>query len=169
MSAKTQCPCGRERPLEDCCGRFIAGREPPESAEELMRSRYSAFVTHAIDYLIESHHPETLGELDRDEVRRFSEGVTWQGLDILDTVDGLASDDQGWVEFIARYVQGGEDRLHHERSLFRRHQGRWFFHSAEYPKSVPTVRTQPKIGRNDPCPCGSGKKYKRCCAGEEDA
>jgi SEC-C motif domain protein len=169
MTAKTQCPCGRKQPLEDCCGRFLSGHELPESAEELMRSRYSAFATHAIDYLIESHHPETREDLDRDEVRRFSEGVFWQGLDILDTVDGLASDEQGWVEFIARYVQDGEERLHHERSLFRRHQGRWFFHSAEYPKSVPAVRTQPKIGRNDPCPCGSGKKYKKCCAGKSDA
>jgi preprotein translocase subunit SecA len=25
------------------------------------------------------------------------------------------------------------------------------------------VRTGPKVGRNDPCPCGSGKKYKHCC------
>ena len=134
-----------------------------------MRSRYSAFVTHAIDYLFESHHPETRGELDRDEVRRFSEGGTWQGLEVLDTVDGQARVERGWVEFIARYIERGEARIHHERSLFSRHHGRWFFHSAEYPKSAPTVRTQPKIGRNDPCPCGSGKKYKKCCAGKEGA
>ena len=30
-------------------------------------------------------------------------------------------------------------------------------------ESVTVVRTTPKVGRNDPCPCGSGKKYKQCC------
>jgi SEC-C motif-containing protein len=163
MIVKDRCPCGRERALEDCCGRFVAGREAPQTAEELMRSRYSAFVTHAIDYLIATHHPETRGELSREEVRRFSEGVTWGGLQILDCVDGQPGDEQGWVEFVANYIERGEERIHHERSLFRRHQGRWYFHSAEYPKAAPVVRAQPKIGRNDPCPCGSGKKYKKCC------
>ncbi|MBQ7282414.1 MAG: SEC-C domain-containing protein, partial [Spirochaetales bacterium] len=28
---------------------------------------------------------------------------------------------------------------------------------------VQVIRTAPKVGRNDPCPCGSGKKYKNCC------
>lgn len=99
-----------------------------------MRSRYTAFATHRIDYLIASHHPETRGEVDRDEIKRWSEGVTWQGLEILGTVDGEVGDNQGWVEFIARYRERGEERIHRERSLFRRHRGPWFFHSAEHPK-----------------------------------
>ena len=34
----------------------------------------------------------------------------------------------------------------------------------EIPKvAVPVVRDAPKVGRNDPCPCGSGKKFKKCC------
>ena len=167
MDNKEQCPCGRPRQLEDCCGRFITGCELPQSAEELMRSRYTAFATHDIDYLIASHHPETRGEVDRDSVRRFSEGMTWRGLEILETVDGQAGDDQGWVEFIARYSEREEEQVHHERSLFRRHQGRWFFYSAEHPKQAPVQRAQPKVGRNEPCPCGSGKKYKKCCSAKE--
>jgi SEC-C motif-containing protein len=164
MDTKTPCPCGHQRPFEDCCGRFITGRDSPQSAEELMRSRYTAFATQQSDYLIASHHPETRGEVDRDAVRRGSERMTWRGLEILETVDGRAGDDQGWVEFIARYVERGEEQVHHERSLFRRHQGRWFFHSAESPKGTPIERAQPKVGRNEPCPCGSGKKSKKCCA-----
>jgi SEC-C motif-containing protein len=128
-----------------------------------MRSRYTAFATHQIDYLIASHHPETRGEVVRDQVKRFSEGMTWRGLEILEAADGQAGDDQGWVEFIARYREHGEDRVHHERSLFRRNQGRWYSHSAEYPTCAPARRAQPKVGRNEPCPCGSGKKYKKCC------
>lgn len=128
-----------------------------------MRSRYSAFATHHIDYLIDSHHPETRGEVDRDEIRRFSEGSRWLGLQILRTEDGQEGDERGFVEFVARYKEGGQERLHHELSLFLRHQGRWYFHSSQDPKQEPTLRAQPKIGRNVPCPCGSGKKYKKCC------
>jgi len=134
-----------------------------------MRSRYTAFATQHIDYLLDSHHPETRGEVSRDEVKRFSEGMTWRGLEILETVDGQAGDEQGWVEFVARYRERGQDRVHHERSLFRRHQGRWFFHSVDTMKRAPSQRTQPKVGRNEPCPCGSGKKYKKCCGAKESA
>jgi SEC-C motif domain protein len=164
MDATIRCPCGQQEALEDCCGRFVSGSDFPQTAEELMRSRYTAFATHQIEYLIATHHPETRGEVVRDDVRRFSEGMTWRGLEILEVVDGQAGDDQGWVEFIARYVERGAERAHHERSLFRRHQGRWFFHSVVPPSSTPSQRTQPKLGRNEPCPCGSGKKYKKCCA-----
>jgi SEC-C motif domain protein len=149
--------------LDDCCGRFITGRASPETAEQLMRSRYTAFATGQIDYLIATHHPETRGEAKREDVERFSKGSTWLGLEILSTEDGQAGDDQGFVEFIARYREHGGERIHHERSRFWRHQGRWFFHSAEYPKAAPVQCAQPKVGRNDPCPCGSGKKYKKCC------
>ena len=163
VSANAPCPCGRPEPIDDCCGRFITGQAAPESAEQLMRSRYAAFATHQIDYLITSHHPDTLREVKREDAERFSKGVTWLGLEILSTEEGQAGDDQGWVEFIARYREGGKEQIHHERSLFRRHQGRWHFHSAEYPKPAPAQRTHPKVGRNEPCPCGSGKKHKKCC------
>jgi preprotein translocase subunit SecA len=36
-------------------------------------------------------------------------------------------------------------------------------HAAGSEKPVPVQRKQPKVGRNDPCICGSGKKYKKCC------
>jgi SEC-C motif domain protein len=157
------CPCGQPANLDDCCGRFIAGHASPETAEQLMRSRYTAFATGQIGYLIATHHPETRGEVKREDVERFSQGSTWLGLEILSTEEGQAGDDQGFVEFVARYREPGGERVHHERSLFRRHQGKWFFHSAEYPKAVPVERAQPKVGRNEPCPCGSGKKHKKCC------
>lgn len=162
-----QCPCGQPKAMAECCAGFIAGHQIPETAEALMRSRYTAFATHQIDYLLASHHPETRGEVSRDDVKRFSEAMVWHRLEILETVDGQAADTEGWVEFIAHYRERGDERIHHERSLFRRHQGRWFFHSAEYPKPMPSQREKAKVGRNEPCPCGSGKKYKKCCAGAD--
>ncbi len=128
-----------------------------------MRSRYTAFVTHAVDYLISTHHPDTRGEVDREEVRRFSEGSMWLGLEVLRAQDGREGDQQGFVEFVARYSDNGAERVHHELSRFERHQGRWFFHSAQTPKQAPVQRTHPKVGRNEPCPCGSGRKHKKCC------
>lgn len=163
VSSPSTCPCGQPASLDDCCGRFLTGAAVPETALELMRSRYAAFATHAADYLIVTHHPDTRGEVQRDEVERFSRGATWLGLEVLATTDGRAGDEQGFVEFVARYRRDGDEHLHHERSLFRRHQGRWHFHSAEYPKAAPLKRAEPKVGRNVPCPCGSGKKHKKCC------
>jgi SEC-C motif-containing protein len=159
----TPCPCGLRKPLDECCGRYLAGTAIPETAEQLMRSRYAAFVTHDIDYILATHHPDTRSEAKREEVEQFSRGSVWLGLTVLSTAEGNAGDDQGFVEFIARYEQNGDECVHHERSLFRRHQGRWHFHSAEYPKPATIQRTQPKVGRNDPCPCGSRKKFKKCC------
>lgn len=163
METNRPCPCGRPLSLEKCCGRYISGEAIPETPEDLMRSRYTAFATHAIAYLVDTHHPDTRGEIDRAEVERYSRGMQWLRLDVLACEEGQAGDEQGWVEFMARFRQGKDEKLHHERSLFRRHHGRWFFHSAHEPTRAPAVREQPKVGRNQPCPCGSGKKYKKCC------
>lgn len=42
----------------------------------------------------------------------------------------------------------------------------WLDYGSESSPGVPYVRPEPKVGRNDPCPCGSGKKYKKCCLGK---
>lgn len=164
MDAKMTCPCGLGDSLDNCCGPIIEGRSFPETAEALMRARYTAFATQQIAFIITSHHPDTLGDVDRNAVARSSKGSTWLGLEVLSTEDGLAGDDQGWVEFIARHKSNGFEMVHHELSLFRRHQGRWYFHGGHQPKQETARNTQLKIGRNEPCPCGSGKKYKKCCA-----
>ena len=76
---------------------------------------------------------------------------------------GGENDDEGYVEFIAHYSANGQTVEHHEHSYFKRLDGEWKFIDGEIESGVPYVREEPKIGRNDPCPCGSGKKYKKCC------
>jgi SEC-C motif domain protein len=66
------------------------------------------------------------------------------------------------VEFVARYRMGGAEHAHHERATFQRHDGRWYFEDGDIVKARPVVREAPKVGRNEPCPCGSGKKFKKC-------
>lgn len=129
-----------------------------------MRSRYSAYVVKNIDYLGASLHPDHRGDWDRDGTRDWAENAEWLGLEIVSTEAGGEDDDSGTVEFIANMGnRGGKARKHHEISTFQRVDGRWYYVDGGPPK-VDTVRhEQPKVGRNDACPCGSGKKYKKCC------
>ncbi|MHC4079196.1 MAG: YchJ family protein [Planctomycetota bacterium] len=157
----TQCPCGTGRAYDDCCGPQIAGETFAPTAEALMRSRYTAYSLGKIDHVGNTHDPETRGEFDAKEAREWSEKAEWHGLEILSTGGGGELDSEGTVEFVARYDINGQNIEHHEIAEFRRDGGRWYFRDG---KEVPITvrRDQPKVGRNDPCPCGSGKKHKKC-------
>ena len=156
------CPCGNALPYEECCAPFHQGEKTPETAEALMRSRYSAFVQLLPDYLIETHDPQTRGEINRDDIEEWARESQWEGLEILDTHKGGPGDKQGVVEFKAHYSVQGHQYVHHERSDFTFKDGKWYYTSGEVFQETIT-RSTPKVGRNDPCPCGSGKKYKKCC------
>jgi len=160
---RVHCPCGNDVPLDDCCGRFIRAGELPETAEQLMRARYTAYTMQEVDYIIATHVADGEGDVDRASTEKWAAESQWLGLEIVDTVAGGAGDDRGEVEFIARYRLQGTEAAHHERGRFQRVDGRWLYLDGEMVKPKPTVRATPKVGRNDPCPCGSGFKYKKCC------
>lgn len=162
------CPCGSGRTLAECCQPVIAGTVPAATAEALMRSRYSAFVLGEVDYILESNHSSTRDQVDRDEIERWSRESQWQGLEVLDTQQGGEHDDSGVVDFHARYVLDETPHDHFERATFRRENGVWRFLDAKAITHEPIRREGDKVGRNDPCPCGSGRKYKKCC-GAADA
>ena len=146
------CPCGSGIALDDCCGKWHQG-QPAPSAERLMRSRYSAYSLGLIDYLVATTLPAQQAALDRDSMRAWSLGSTWLGLE----VEGSELiDTHAFVTFTARWHDGDGEHRHRERSAFVQQAGRWYFID-------PTVPL--KAGRNDPCPCGSGQKFKKCCAG----
>lgn len=127
-----------------------------------MRSRYSAYVTGKLDYIENTCTPEALKDFDRAEAQQFIDGATWQGLEVLSKVDGGPDDQTGQVEYVFRYTFGGQASACHELSTFVRRDGAWVYHDCITPKPEPARVEQ--IGRNDPCPCGSGKKYKKCCS-----
>ena len=146
------CACGSGIALDDCCGKWHQG-QPAPSAERLMRSRYSAYTLGLIDYLVATTLPAQQAALDRDSMRAWSLGSTWLGLE----VEGSELiDTHAFVTFTARWHDGDGEHRHRERSAFVQQAGRWYFID-------PTVPL--KAGRNDPCPCGSGQKFKKCCAG----
>ena len=154
------CPCGSGRDLNDCCAPLHAGKPAP-TAEALMRSRYTAFVLNKMDYLDKTATPEM-----REESGSFDPGAMpqWLGLQIIRTVEGGPNDDVGMVEFTVQYKWKGQQFSRHELSDFRRVDGAWLFSGSEFnPGKKTVVREGEKTGRNDPCPCGSQKKYKKCC------
>jgi SEC-C motif-containing protein len=161
MSGET-CPCGSGKPEQACCGPYLAGERPAPTAEALMRSRYTAYVRGAIDYIVDTHDPVKREDVDRDAATKWSKQAKWLGLEIVSSAGGEA-DSEGAVEFIARYQLGGQARMHHERSRFRKEGGAWFYvDGQDGPAPRAPVRKEATAGRNDPCSCGSGKKYKRC-------
>lgn len=125
--ATQSCPCGSKRELVQCCGRFHCGEALPQTAEELMRSRYSAYVLQRIAYLRETLWPRYRPGFDEAAAARWASESNWIGLSILATEKGQAGDTNGTVLFIARYLAEGELREHRELSLFRKKSGRWYY------------------------------------------
>lgn len=157
------CPCGSEKSYEKCCRPLIEEDQPAPTAEALMRSRYSAYVKSQVDHIHDSTHPDKREGYDRDEGAAWAKKFQWQSLEIVATEGGGEGDETGTVEFIARYRNKEKASRHHEIAQFKRHEGRWYFYDGQTPTPVQSIRKGPKIGRNAPCPCGSGKKYKKCC------
>lgn len=154
------CPCGTGKSYEDCCGPYIAGTSLPPTAEALMRSRYSAFGQRAVDYLHDTLAPEARHDFDRKTTEQLCDEGQWEGLEIRTCEAGGTADEAGTVEFVATYKHADQPVVHHETGTFRKEDGRWYYvdgHMGPQPRRVV------KIGRNDPCLCGSGKKYKKCC------
>jgi SEC-C motif domain protein len=158
-----RCHCNSGLEFDSCCGPILSGEKPAATAEALMRSRYSAYACGQIDYLSESLHPNHRDDHDVAATRRWAEKADWLGLEIRSTSAGGEGDDAGEVEFIVSYRENGVVRNHHEISRFKKDAGCWYYVDGDAPKVETFKKDQPKVGRNDPCPCGSGKKYKKCC------
>ena len=119
-----------------------------------MRSRYSAYVVGDGRYLVETTHPDFRVEEDIPLIEAHAQTTRWLGLEVVSVSEDSG---RGEVEFLAYYREGDASgiRVHHERSRFALLDGRWYYQNG--------TLYETSVGRNDPCPCGSGKKYKKCC------
>lgn len=149
------CPCGSGNPLAQCCGRFHAHPGAPD-AQTLMRSRYSAYVLGDIGYLVATTLPAQQTRLDRQAIAAWSASATWLGLEVHHAQTLGGKPEHAFVSFTARWHDEAGEHVHSERSAFVQQHGRWYFIDPSVPLDV---------GRNDPCPCDSGQKFKKCCAG----
>lgn len=160
----SQCPCGSGKEYDTCCGPLIIGSQAAATAEALMRSRYAAFAMGKVEYLGESLHPDHRADYDPQATQRWADNSEWVKLEVANTSGGGKDDEQGTVEFIATYRQKGITHAHHEEGHFSRKNGIWYYADGKIVTQGTLRNEGPKVGRNDPCPCGSGKKYKKCCA-----
>lgn len=151
------CPCCSGTNYGQCCEPYITGTQEAPTAEALMRSRYVAYTQNNNDYLLATWHESTRPKDDLPA----DENINWCNLEILTTEDGTENDHTGVVEFRAKCRVKGESAGLDEASDFVKEEGRWYYVDG---RSIQPVRTrQQRVGRNEPCPCGSGKKYKKCC------
>lgn len=121
------CPCTSKSTFDKCCEPYLTGRKVPETAEILMRSRFSAYATRKVDYLIATTCEEERGKLDRKDLEGYCRTVSCISLKIAQTEAGGPQDDTGTVLFYASLQVNGKRMLHRELSRFRRENGRWVY------------------------------------------
>ena len=159
MTEINRCPCGSGAPYTACCAPVLSGQAPAVTALALMRSRYTAYVERNIPYLLRTWHPTT-----RPPVLDPATLPDWCGLEIVRTEQGREGDDEGVVEFVATALMGQRLCPLRESSRFVREAGSWLYLSGDRTGEGKQGKgSTGKVGRNDPCPCGSGKKWKKCC------
>ncbi|HEU5079067.1 MAG TPA: YchJ family metal-binding protein [Opitutaceae bacterium] len=152
------CPCGSGKLFSECCEPLLRGTRTAATAEELMRSRFTAHVAQDFAYLHRTYLPTSKTKYVEEKSTNES---PWTRL-VVHSHD--AQGDTAHVDFSAFFVDGdGPEQVLQEKAEFKRIKGEWIYTKAIRQGPAPVRSTAPKVGRNDPCPCGSGKKYKHCC------
>lgn len=153
------CPCGSGRLFGDCCDPILTGQRPAASAELLMRARFTAHVAHDFRFLHDTHRP-TAGKPYAAE--GSEPAVQWTRL-VVHSHETGSDPDKAFVDFSAYGLEAGVEKVLQEKAEFLRINGRWLYNREVRLGPAPYKAAAPKPGRNEPCPCGSGKKYKHCC------
>lgn len=141
------CPCHSQKAYESCCKPYLDDGVAAPTPLLLMRSRYCAYATARIDYIKQTMRGLALKDFNSAEALSWSKSCQWTGLHIVRHTANT-------VHYIASFIHQGKQESIDENSLFEKQDDRWYY--------VGKAKEE-KISRNAPCPCGSGKKYKRCC------
>ena len=154
MIQRIDCYCGSKKKYRYCCEPYLSDKKIPQTAEQLMRSRYTAFCRKDIQYLIDTAISSEDRSTDEQELAKTMQKTTWLGLLVVSTEQGKKQDKVGFVEFVAAF-EIDKPRQHHERSRFIKNNRRWFYIDGEI---LPDLILKGKVD----CWCGSGKKYRNC-------
>lgn len=150
------CPCGSNKNYQDCCEIIHNDHSKCDKPETLMRARYSAFVKNKVEFIDQTNIPGTK-DFDINDAKVWATQSTWDHLEVINTSENT-------VEFKAFYADDkGNNHIHHEVGHFKKQDDLWYYTEGQIVGTGPITRTSPKVGRNDPCICGSGKKFKKCC------
>lgn len=153
------CPCGTGKTLAQCCDPIITQQRPAENAEQLMRSRFTAHVARNYEHLHRTYLKTSKEPYVPDpEVG----GTDWTRL-VIHSHEPSHKPDTAFVDFTAYFRENDQEQTLQEKAEFQKIDGTWLYTRAVRQGPPPIRSTQAKVGRNDPCPCGSGKKFKQCC------
>jgi len=119
------CPCSSGKTYAECCECYHLDRIAPQTPEQLMRSRYSAYALHLIDYLWETTYPSKRYLYSKANIEKWAKANHWLKLEIVDAKKDI-------VEFKAFYQQGLKEYIHHEKSVFKKDIGKWYYFSGEH-------------------------------------
>lgn len=148
----TACPCGSGKIYPSCCGEFHQGNKIPQTAEALMRSRYSAFAVNNLSYIHDTMQGNAAKKFSGQEPDEHQSSHQLLGLEVIRHYVDNKNPHHAFVEFRVLHQFDKKFVLTQELSEFNRINGKWFYVDG---------KTQ-KTSRNDPCPCHSGKKFKKC-------
>ena len=154
------CPCGSGQPFASCCQPILKRTRLAATAEQLMRSRFTAHALHDFEHL----HRTYLSTAHKPYVPEPDDGapLNWTRL-VIHSHELGTKPDTAFVDFSAYHRDAAGEHALHEKSEFLRLGGEWFYTRTVRMGPAPIKSSFPKVGRNDPCPCGSGKKFKQCC------
>jgi len=163
MTEYKNCPCCSGKQFADCCQKIVAGTKIASTPLELMRSRYTAHVCKNMAHIVRTMSGESLKLFDKEKTEEeWFEQCQWTKLEVIDVSEVDSNSKQGIVEFKAYCNFNSKEEILHERSKFLKINNQWYYISGQ--KKNALIQITDKVGRNDSCPCGSGKKYKKCCA-----
>lgn len=175
------CPCGTKKQYSECCAIAHHNHANVTTPEQLMRSRYAAHVLGLVDYVVNTYHPSCNAQEQREAIQD-SIASDWCKLEVIASSDGKDSN-EGFVEFNAYFNEDNQQYCLSEKSRFIRQDNLWYYIDGEFSEQKEAQHQEQKkaelhasidqrlnqtiqnfkIGRNDPCICGSGKKFKKCC------
>ncbi|RCW93495.1 YchJ family protein [Winogradskyella arenosi] len=121
------CYCGTTKTYQECCEVFHRNNGKTDTAEQLMRSRYSAFVLADGDYLMATHHQSTRPTKEKKAIVKWTKSVQWVKLDVLETTQGTQNDHKGTVTFNAYFFENGKIDVIHEKSAFVKEGNLWYY------------------------------------------
>lgn len=139
---------------------MIPKKSWPQSPKDLLDARYRAHEKADVDFIVASTYPEMREKLDQTVIQNWCKQAKWLGYQV---EEEKIETDKAFVTFLLRYEENQKSVNHYETAEFRKLEERWYYYDSSFPKPKTVKREDPKVGRNDPCSCGSGKKYKKCC------
>ena len=158
------CPCGSNKNYSACCEPYLSGNALPSTPVELMRSRYTAYTKRYIDYIFATMRDSALKNSDREASRKWSKTSKWLGLEVFE--HDQISDTDATVVFQVHFQQNNVKQQLNEKAVFKKYDNKWYYVGnipLDIHQNIITPAVSDKVGRNESCPCGSGKKYKKCC------